>query len=165
MRGILITVLILAAATAWAGPRGISGPAVGFGGMLGDAGFLGAELDYAVSPYFTWGPEVMIAFGGGVGVFGGAASRVYVIPNYNYLAQPYFAFGGGLAGLFGDDDRQGRDEDDNHVGGYLHFGAGNDFDIPETKIVPYVDLGALVFISDYTDTVFKIEIGVRFGAM
>ena len=29
----------------------------------------------------------------------------------------------------------------------------------------YIDLGALVFISDYTDTVFKIELGVRFGAM
>lgn len=165
MRKVVLCILLLAAATAWAGPRGISGPAVGFGGMLGDAGFLGAELDYALPPYFTWGPEVMIAFGGGVGLFGGAASRVYIIPNYNYLAQPYFAFGGGLAGLFGDDGGRAGEEDDNHIGGYLHFGAGNDFDIPNTKIVPYIDLGGLVFIGDYTDTVFKLEIGVRFGSM
>lgn len=162
-----VLTLLVTASAAWALPHGIAGPAVGFGGLLGDMAFVGAEYDFAHPPYVTWGPEAMLAFGGGVGIFGGAAARVYVIPNYNYLAQPYFPFGAGFGIIF-DGDGDGKkeeeaDDDDTHPGGYIHFGVGNDFDIPNTAIVPYIDLGALVFISGDVDAVFKIEIGVRFG--
>jgi hypothetical protein len=160
-------VLALAASAAWGIPNGISGPAVGFGGVLGDMAFVGGEYDFAYPPYITWGPEAMLAFGGGVGIMGGVAGRVYIIPNYNYLAQPYFAGGAGFGVLFDDDGEAqpppGEEDKDTHPGGYIHFGAGNDFDIPNTAIVPYIDLGGLVFISDNTDAYFKIEIGIRFG--
>jgi hypothetical protein len=160
--------LVTTAAAAWGIPHGIAGPAVGFGGLLGDMGFIGGELNFARPPYISWGPEAMLAFGGGVAVFGGAEGRVYIIPNYNYLAQPYFAFGGGFGAKFDDDGGDPKkpeqaDDNDTHIGGYIHFGVGNDFDIPNTPIVPYIDLGGLVFISDKTDALFKIEIGVRFG--
>jgi hypothetical protein len=145
----------------------MAGPSVGFGGLLGDQAFVGGEIDFASPPYISWGPEAMLAFGGGVGIFGGVAGRVYIIPNYNYLAQPYFVFGGGLAVGFDDGDEPapppGEEDTDVHPGGYVHFGAGTDFDIPKTAIVPYIDLGGLVFISSETDADFKIEIGVRFG--
>jgi len=145
----------------------MAGPSVGFGGLLGNQAFVGGEIDFASPPYISWGPEAMLAFGGGVGIFGGVAGRVYIIPNYNYLVQPYFVFGGGLAVGFDDGDEPepdpGEEDTDVHPGGYIHFGAGTDFDIPKTAIAPYIDLGGLVFISDYTDADFKIEIGVRFG--
>ncbi len=167
MRKVIALALTMAASTAWAIPHGIAGPSVGFGGLLGDMGFIGGELNFARPPYVSWGPEAMLAFGGGVAVFGGVEGRVYVIPNYNYLAQPYFAFGGGFGAKFDDDgdDQQPEpaEDDDTHIGGYIHFGVGNDFDIPNTPIVPFIDLGGFVFISDKTDALFKIEIGVRFG--
>ena len=165
MRKGIVLVIITTASAAWGLPHGIAGPAVGFGGLLGDMGFIGGELNFAQPPYISWGPEAMLAFGGGVAVFGGAEGRVYIIPNYNYLAQPYFAFGGGFGAKFDDDGGRNEEEadGDTHIGGYIHFGVGNDFDIPDTPIVPYIDLGGLVFISDDTDALFKIEIGVRFG--
>jgi len=160
----IVVVLTVAAGAALGLPRGLSGATVGFGGLLGDMGFVGGELDYAKPPYIGWGPEVMLAFGGGVAVFAGAEGRVYIIPNYNYLAQPYFEFGGGFAAAFasGDGGQGKATGNDTHIGGYLHFGAGNDFDIPDTKIVPFIDLGGQVMISDVTSTVFKLEVGVRF---
>jgi len=166
----LRTVVCLAAALsapALALPRGLAGPSVGFGGILGDQGFVGGELDFAAPPYVSWGPEAMVAFGGGVGILGGVAGRFYLIPNYNYLVQPYLPFGGGGFVYFtsdGDDtphDPGGGTETTG--GGYLHFGGGTDFDIPETPIVPYADLGAIVFIGSGTGAAFKIEVGVRFG--
>lgn len=168
MRKIIALALTMAASAAWAVPHGIAGPSVGFGGLLGDMGFIGGELNFASPPYISWGPEAMLAFGGGVAVFGGVEGRVYIIPNYNYLAQPYFAFGGGFGAKFDDDggdqnQPEPADDNDTHIGGYIHFGVGNDFDIPNTPIVPFIDLGGFVFISDKTDALFKIEIGVRFG--
>ena len=165
MKKYITVLLVIAASAAWGIPHGISGPAVGFGGMLGDMAYVGGEYDFGYPPYLTWGPEFMLAFGGGVGIFGGVAGRVYVIPNYNYLAQPYFAGGVGFGVLFDDDGRREEetDDDDTHPGGYVHFGVGNDFDIPDTAIVPYIDLGGLVFISDKPDAYFKIEVGIRFG--
>jgi len=155
------------AAPAFPVPDGLAGPSVGFGGILGDQGFVGGELDFGAPPSFSWGPEAMLAFGGGVGILGGVAGRFYIIPNYDYLVQPYLPFGGGGFVYFtndGDDtphDPGGGTETTG--GGYLHFGGGTDFDIPETPIVPYIDLGALVYISGDTSAAFKIEIGVRFG--
>jgi hypothetical protein len=169
--GIVIAATLAAAAGASAVPHGLAGPSVGFGGLLGDMGFVGGEYDYAKPPYFGYGPEAMLAFGGGgVGILAGGEARIYIIPNYNYLAQPYFQFGGGFGAIFTGDGDGGLGQPqpadgggDTHVGGYIHFGVGNDFDIPDTIMVPYIDLGGLVFISDKTDAVFKIEIGMRFN--
>jgi len=142
-------------APAFAGPHGIAGPSVGFGGILGDQGFVGGEYDFAAPPYFSWGPEAMVVFGGGVSVLGGVAARFYIVPDHDYLVQPYLPFGGGGFVGFpsGDGDTSG--------GGYLHFGGGIDFDI-EAPVVPYVDMGGIVFFSDGTGADFKIELGVRF---
>jgi hypothetical protein len=47
MKKYITIVLVTAAAAAWALPHGIAGPAVGFGGLLGDMGFIGGKADFA----------------------------------------------------------------------------------------------------------------------
>ncbi len=165
---VVVTVIAGLSVSAFAGPHGMAGPSVGFGGILGDQGFIGGEYDFPAPPYFSWGPEAMLAFGGGVGILGGVGARFYVIPDYNYLVQPYLPFGGGGFVFFASDGGGGAppgtgDGGGNTTGGgYLHFGAGTDFDIPRAPIVPYIDMGAIVFISGDTGAAFKIELGLRF---
>jgi hypothetical protein len=116
---------------------------------------LGAEYDVAVPSYLAVGPEFTAGFGGGTVVALGAGSRVYFIPNYSYVLQPYFTAGGGYGHVFV--------EDEDWNGGYVRFGGGTDFDIPNAPVAPFFDMGAFMLIAgDGTGTAFLIEGGVRF---
>ena len=159
MRKSIVTAILVfgAASVAMALPTGLSGLGVGAGGLFGDgsAGFVQAEFDFAVPPYVSLGPEIGAAFGGGATVLMlGMEGRVYFIPNYNIIIQPHAVFGGGVGIDF---------EGDTDVGGYLQFGGGMDFDIPNAPMAPYFGMGALIgFGGGGLGAAFKLEGGVRF---
>ncbi len=149
-------ILVLGAASiATALPTGLSCLGVGGGGLFGDgsAGFIQGEFDFAIPPYVSLGPEVGVAFGGGTVLMMGAEGRVYFIPNYNIVIQPHAFFGGGVGIDF---------EGETDVGGYIQFGGGMDFEIPNNPMAPYFDMGALIGFGDGSDTAFKLEGGIRF---
>jgi hypothetical protein len=149
-----------AAAAAMAAPSGLSGFSVGIGaGGLTD-GFIQGEYDYTLSQYVCLGPEVMLGFGGGGAIYGGAAGRFYVIPDEHPIFQPHLAFGLGLAHGFNKKDTK---RDEGKTGAYINFAFGCDFDIPQSPVSPYLDLGGLFFAGTDSDASFKVEVGVRFA--
>lgn len=160
-KGTIALILFLAAAaTATALPTGLSGLSFGVGaGGLTD-GYIQGEFDFMLSPYICLGPELGMGFGDGGAIFAGAAGRFYVIPTYNYVAQPHMTFGAGIAHQFEDEDSVREEE---RTGGYITFGAGCDFDIPQSPVTPYLDLGGFFFAGEDSEAAFKIEIGVRFN--
>jgi hypothetical protein len=157
---IALVLLVAAAGTGVALPAGLSGLSfgVGAGGMTD--GYIQAEFDFMVSQYVCLGPELGMGFGDGGAIFAGAAGRFYVIPDYNYVAQPHMTFGAGIAHQFENEDSAREEE---RTGGYIAFGAGCDFDIPQSPVTPYLDLGGFFFAGKDSDADFKIEIGVRFN--
>ena len=160
-KGATASILVLAAAvTAAALPTGLSGLSfgVGAGGMTD--GYIQAEFDFMLSQYICLGPELGMGFGDGGAIFAGGAGRLYVIPTYDYVAQPHMTFGGGVAHQFEDEDSSREEE---RTGGYITFGAGCDFDIPQSPVTPYLDLGGFFFAGSDSEADFKIEIGVRFN--
>jgi hypothetical protein len=157
---VIAIVLVLAAAPALAAPHGLSGLSVGIGaGGLTD-GFIQAEYDFILSRYVCLGPELMLGFGGGGAIYGGAAGRYYVIPDTHPIFQPHLVFGAGLAHRFDNEDSQG---DQSTTGAYIDLAFGCDFDIPKSPVSPYLDLGGLFFVGDDSDADFKVEVGVRFA--
>jgi hypothetical protein len=160
-KGATAAAFVLAmAGTAAALPAGLSGLSFGVGaGALTD-GYIQAEFDFMLSPYVCLGPELGMGFGDGGAIFAGAAGRFYVIPDYNYVAQPHMTFGAGIAHQFEDDDTVREEE---RTGGYISFGAGCDFDIPQSPVTPYLDLGGFFFAGEDSEAEFKIEIGARFN--
>ena len=161
---VFVVALALAPA-AFALPSGLSGLGVGFGGYFGDLdqAYIGGEFDFALPPYVCIGPEIMLGFGDDVTtLLLGAETRIYFIPNYNFIIQPHAAFGGGFAHLFIGDRWHGwptTGEDQN--GGYIHFGGGMDFEIPRAPVTPYFDMGGLLLIRDNTSGEFDLEGGIR----
>lgn len=160
MRKSLCTLILVlgAASVATALPSGLSGITVGFGGHFGDVdqGRVGGGFDFALPPYVSLGPEIMLGFGDDVTLLlVGAETRIYFIPNYNFIIQPHAFAGGGYLHGFVDNG------DDN--GGYVHFGGGMDFEIPRAPMAPYFDLGGLILIAGDTAAEFSIEGGVRFN--
>jgi len=159
---VIAVVLALAAAAvpALAAPHGLSGLSVGIGaGGLTD-GFIQAEYDFILSRYVCLGPELMLGFGGAGAIYGGAAGRFYVIPDTHPVFQPHMAFGAGLAHRF---DKGDTDRDEGKTGAYINLAFGCDFDIPQSPVSPYLDLGGLFFAGDDSDADFKVEIGARFA--
>jgi len=161
-KSVIILFAATAACSAFAAPLGLSGLSVGIGaGGLTD-GYVQGEYDFTLSPYVCLGPEVMVGFGGPGAIYGGAAGRFYVIPDAHPIFQPHLAFGAGLAHRF-DDDADQADNDKFGTGLYINLALGCDFDIPQSPVSPYLDLGGLFFAGDGSDADFKIEIGVRFA--
>ncbi len=157
---IAVAAVALAAAAATALPTGLSSLAVGFGGQ-GHAGVsqgrVGGQFDFALPPYVSLGPEIMFGFGNGfMSLAVGAETRVYFAANYDLVVQPQVSFGGGYGGLF--------DADDYFSIGYIHFGGGMDFEIPQAPMAPYFDMGGLIWFDEGGSpwTFFSIEGGVRF---
>jgi hypothetical protein len=158
--GVIAVVLVLAAAPALAAPHGLSGLSVGIGaGGLTD-GFIQAEYDFILSRYVCLGPELMLGFGGGGAIYGGAAGRYYVIPDTHPIFQPHLVFGAGLAHRFDNEDSRG---DQSTTGAYINLAFGCDFDIPKSPVSPYLDMGGLFFVGDDSDAYFKVEVGARFA--
>lgn len=156
MRKLFLITLFATATASLALPRGLSGLDVGFGGLFGGGtqGFVQGEFDFSAPPYMSFGPEVFFIFGGAEAVAFGGEGRVYFIPTYNFIAQPFASFGGGVGIDF---------EGDTDVGGFLHFGGGMDIDVPNAPFAPYFDMGAAVsFTGDGSATAFKLEGGLRF---
>jgi hypothetical protein len=160
-KGAITATLVLgAAAAALAVPHGLSGVSFGVGAPgLADVYMVG-EIDLRLSDFVCLGWELGMGFGHGGVAFAGAAGRFYVIPHYDYVTQPYMSFGGGIARRFDDKDSA---EDEESTGGYITFGAGTDFDIPDSPVSPYLDLGGHFFAGDESEAAFKIEIGARFN--
>ncbi len=165
---IVPSVIMAAAAAAVAAPAGLSGLSVGIGaGGLTD-GYIQGDYDYTLSQYVCLGPELMLGFGGGGAIYGGAAGRFYVIPDEHPIFQPHLAFGLGLAHSFDKDGDEGQgegrgDHDTSATGAYFNFAFGCDFDIPRSPVSPYLDLGGLFFAGTDTDADFKVEVGIRFA--
>jgi hypothetical protein len=164
--GIAAAVILGTAAAAAAAPLGLSGLSVGIGaGGIGNTdGYIQGEYDFILSRYVCLGPELMLGFGGGGAVQGGAAGRYYVIPDLHPIFQPHLAFGAGVAFGFDEGDDEGRgDGDDSEVAAYIGLAFGCDFDIPRSPVSPYLDLGGLFYVGPDDDADFNAEIGVRFA--
>lgn len=157
---VMAVMLVLAAASALAAPHGLSGLSVGIGAGGITDGFVQGEYDFILSPYVCLGPELALGFGGGGAIYAGAAGRFYVIPDTHPIFQPHLAFGLGLAHRFDKDDTKG---DETTTGAYINFAFGCDFDIPQSPVSPYLDMGGLFFAGEDSDASFKVEIGVRFA--
>lgn len=141
-------------------PSGLSGLGVGIGaGGLTD-GFVQAEYDFILSRYVCLGPELMLGFGGGGAIYGGAAGRFYIIPDTHPIFQPHLAFGVGVAHGFDKEDTRG---DEGTTGAYINLAFGCDFDIPRSPVSPYMDMGGLFFAGDESHADFKVEVGARFA--
>ena len=158
-------VIWLAWATAAAAlPTGLSGTTFGFGGIWGgwyDDAIVSAEADFRVSPYFGLGPEVYAGFGAADGIGFGAEGRVYFLPNYDIVPQPYLGVGGGFWMTFEDTSTFWEEGGE---GGYIHFAGGLDADIPQAPIAPFFELGGFIAIGEETESFFKLETGIRIGA-
>jgi hypothetical protein len=158
-KGIITAILFLgAAAAATAGPH-LSGLGVGFGGHIGDVdqGRIGVQYDFALPPYVSLGPELMLGFGdSATTILLGGESRIYLIPRGNYPVQPHALVGAG----FGHISIDTRYYDASDSGLYLHFGGGTDFDL-KSPITPYFNMGGLVLIADDSLGMFSIEGGLR----
>ena len=157
---VMAVMLVLAAASALAAPHGLSGLSVGIGAGGITDGFVQGEYDFILSPYVCLGPELALGFGGGGAIYAGAAGRFYVIPDTHPIFQPHLAFGLGLAHGFNNKD---TDRDEGKTGAYINFAFGCDFDIPQSPVSPYLDMGGLFFAGEDSDASFKVEIGVRFA--
>jgi hypothetical protein len=161
-KGLITIFAIVASATgAAAAPAGLSGPSVGIGGGGLTDGFIQGEYDFTLSRYVCLGPELMLGFGS-IAIYGGVAGRYYVIPDLHPIFQPHLVFGAGAAHRF-DDGEGPEDRDNSATAAYIDFAFGCDFDIPQSPVSPYLDLGGLFFIGDPSDADFKIELGVRFA--
>jgi hypothetical protein len=125
-------------------------------------GYFQGEFDFRLSPYVCLGPEIGYGFGGPGVFFAGAAGRLYFIPQMDTVPQPHLAFGGGIAQYFSDPDREWHKEDE--AGVYFTFAPGCDFEIPQTPIAPYADMGGVFYLGDHSDASFRLEFGIRFGA-
>jgi len=156
----IAAIIVLGAASALAAPHGLSGLSVGIGAGGITDGFVQGEYDFILSPYVCLGPELALGFGGGGAIYAGAAGRFYVIPDVHPIFQPHLAFGLGLAHGFDNKDTKG---DEGKTGAYVNFAFGCDFDIPQSPVSPYLDLGGLFFAGEDSDATFKVEIGVRFA--
>ena len=160
-KNVLTTLLaVCSVSAAIALPSGLSGLSVGIGAGGLTEGFIQGEYDFTLSQYVCLGPELMLGFGGGSAIYGGAAGRFYVIPDLHPIFQPHLAFGLGLAHGFDNGDTKG---DEGKTGAYVNFAFGCDFDIPRSPVSPYLDLGGLFFAGEDSDASFKVEIGVRFA--
>ncbi len=156
---------LAAAALAGAAPRGISGLGLGFGGVFGDIddALLDVEADFAVPSYVALGPNLSLGFGDATALAGGLGGRVYFLAKMNYPVQPYMNFGGGIVHLF-DVNAFGWSWDADWTGGYVRFGAGTDFDIPNAPMAPYMQMGGLVAFGDGGSLgEFELRGGVRFA--
>ncbi|NIT35041.1 MAG: hypothetical protein GTN49_00845 [candidate division Zixibacteria bacterium] len=164
MRKCAITLFAITAAAASAGarPLGLSGLSVGIGAGGLTEGFIQGEYDFMLSQYVCLGPELMVGFGGGGAIYGGAAGRFYVIPDLHPIFQPHIAFGLGLAHRFEKEGDRGEGVE-SATGAYIDFAFGCDFDIPRSPVSPYLDLGGLFFVGSDSDASFKIEVGIRFA--
>jgi hypothetical protein len=160
----LLMGLVAAAAAAGAAPHGLSGLGLGFGGAFGDFddAVLNVEADFAVPPYVALGPDLSLGFGDATALAGGLGGRVYFLAKMNYPVQPYMNFGGGIIHLF-DVSYWGWTADADWTGGYIRFGAGTDFDIPNAPMAPYMQMGGLVAFGDGSAGEFEIRGGVRFA--
>jgi len=166
MRWRVMLVAAAVAAAAYAGPQGLSGLGVGFGGVFGDLddGVLHVEADFGVPPYVSLGPEFSLGFGDATAIAVGGGGRVYFLAKYNYPVQPYMAFSGGVAHIFGESyDYWWGIIDTDWTGGYIRFGAGTDFDIPAAPMAPFFQMGGLVAFGDGSWGDFEIRGGMRFA--
>jgi len=160
-KNVLTTLLaVCSVSAAIALPSGLSGLSVGIGAGGLTEGYVQGEYDFMLSQYVCLGPELMLGFGGGGAIYGGAAGRFYVIPDLHPIFQPHLAFGLGLAHGFDNEDTRG---DEGKTGAYINFAFGCDFDIPRSPVSPYLDLGGLFFAGSDSDADFKVEVGVRFA--
>jgi len=160
-KNVLTTLLaVCSVSAAIALPSGLSGLSVGIGAGGLTEGYVQGEYDFMLSQYVCLGPELMLGFGGGGAIYGGAAGRFYVIPDLHPIFQPHLAFGLGLAHRFDKDDTKGNGS---ATGAYINFAFGCDFDIPRSPVSPYLDLGGLFFAGSDSDADFKVEVGIRFA--
>jgi len=160
-KNVLTTLLaVCSVSAAIALPSGLSGLSVGIGAGGLTEGYVQGEYDFMLSQYVCLGPELMLGFGGGGAIYGGAAGRFYVIPDLHPIFQPHLAFGLGLAHGFDNEDTRG---DEGKTGAYINFAFGCDFDIPRSPVSPYLDLGGLFFAGSDSDADFKVEVGIRFA--
>ena len=161
MRRYIVSLIIIAGLTtvAYAIPLGISGLSVGIaaGGLT--SGYLTAEYNFEISKYVCVGPELGLGFGKSIAIYAGGAGRLYVIPDTHEIFQPHLAFGVGFGHRFEDEDE--RTIRPAMTGAYITAGPGCDFDIPNSPVSPYIDLGGFFFFGDESDSDFKAEIGIR----
>jgi hypothetical protein len=158
-------------------PTGLSGLGLGFGGHFGGhfggdirQGRVGGQFDFALPPYFSLGPEIMLGFGGNITLVAvGAETRIYFFSNYDFGIQPYALAGVGYSRTF--EDYRLASHGDNYV--YIHFGGGMDFEMPRAQMAPYFGIGGLnmnrvewkSFLEPgirNSELLFSIEGGVRF---
>ena len=157
--------VLTAAGVAGAVPRGLSGLGVGFGGVFGDLddATLNAEADFGLPPYVGLGPELSLGFGDATALAMGAGGRVYFLAKMNYPVQPYMNFGGGVAMVFIDTSDYWWGAHDDWVGGYIRFGMGTDFDIPNAPMAPFFQMGGIVAFGDGSWSDFELRGGIRFA--
>ena len=155
-----VMVLVLAAG-ALAAPRGLSGLCLGIGaGGIGD-GYVQGEFDFPVSHSVCLGPELALGFGGWMSGYLGGAGRWYFIPD-NAIFQPGLAFSAGLAHAFDNNsDNHPFGDNSGWTGAYFRAAVGCDFDIPNSPVSPYVDLGGMFLAGDGSDSDLNAELGIR----
>jgi hypothetical protein len=142
-------------------PTGLSSLGFGYGRTFtGDISQLrqvrlGGQLDFALPPYVSLGPEITFGFGDAVSSLSvGAETRIYFIPKYDLVVQPHALVGGGYGIVF---------DFESAYMGYIHFGGGMDFEIPHALMAPYFDMGGLIWVGPgWSENLFSIEGGVRF---
>ncbi|HUV87995.1 MAG TPA: hypothetical protein VMX79_12900, partial [bacterium] len=73
-KNVLTTLLaVCSVSAAIALPSGLSGLSVGIGAGGLTEGYVQGEYDFMLSQYVCLGPELMLGFGGGGAIYGGAA--------------------------------------------------------------------------------------------
>jgi len=156
MRKVLYAVFVLTATAALGLPKGLSGLGVNFGGMFGDVddGIVGCEFDFGLPPYVAIGPEFNLGFGDATVILAGAETRIYFMPQYKFIIQPNALIGGGFGHAIIEDAEDSS-------GGYIHFGGGMDFDLPQGPITPFFDVGGIIAIGSDTLAMFALEGGIR----
>jgi hypothetical protein len=154
-------------------PTGLSSLGFGYGrAYAGDISQLrqvrlGGQLDFALPPYVSLGPKITFGFGDPFSSLTvGAETRIYFIPKYDLVVQPHALVGGGYGIVFDLEVQPHASVGGGYESafkGYIHFGGGMDFEIPQALMAPYFDMGGLIWIGPgWSETLFSIEGGVRF---